>query len=396
VALLAKALQIPAVVGLRENLSGIEDGTTLILDAFRGELLVDPPQRILRRYRRETKSLEGQADSYREHSHERGCTLDGRRVQIQANIELTSEIQNAVERGAEGVGLFRTEYLYLTYSRFPDEEEQLREYKLLAEEMAGRPVIIRTFDFGGDKFLESFGRTYELNPFLGWRAIRISLDRPDFFKIQIRAILRASHYGNVKMMLPMISTKEEVRRAKEIIEEVKFSLKRKSVPFEEEVELGIMIETPAAALMAESLAPEVDFFSIGTNDLVQYTLAVDRGNELVSSLFQAYHPSVLKLVRETIEAGHRHNLRVGICGEIAGDPLATTLLVGLGIDELSLNPLVVPSVKRVVCSIEYERAKEVASLILETSSAEEVKAILHEDFHQRFAGVPELEFFHLE
>jgi phosphotransferase system enzyme I (PtsI) len=396
VALLAKALQIPAVVGLREDLSGIEDGTTLILDAFRGELLVDPSLRSLRRYRSEARSLEGHADSYRAYSGEEGCTLDGRRVQIQANIELTSEIQNAVERGAEGVGLFRTEYLYLIYSRFPDEEEQFREYKLLAQKMAGRPVIIRTFDFGGDKFLESFGRTYELNPFLGWRAIRISLDRPDFFKIQIRAILRASHYGNVKMMLPMISTKEEVRRAKEIIEEVKFSLKKKSLPFEEEIELGIMIETPAAALMAESLAPEVDFFSIGTNDLVQYTLAVDRGNELVSGLFQTYHPSVLKLVRETIEAGHRHNLRVGICGEIAGDPLATTLLVGLGIDELSLNPLVVPSVKRVVCSIEYESAKEVASLALEASSAEEVKAILHEDFHQRFAGVQELQFFHLE
>jgi len=396
VALLAKALQIPAVVGLKEDLSQVPDGTTLILDGLRGELHIEPSKKSLGRYQRETESLQKQAESYREYYGREGYTLDGRRIEVQANIELTSEIQNALERGAEGIGLFRTEYLYLIYSRFPDEEEQFRDYKLLAERMGGRPVIIRTFDFGGDKFLGSFGRSYEMNPFLGWRAIRISLDRPDFFKIQIRAILKASYYGNVKIILPLISTKEEVLKAKEIIEEVKSSLREENVPFKGEVQLGIMIETPSAALMAEALAPEVDFFSIGTNDLVQYTLAVDRGNELVSNLYQNYHPAVLKLIKQTIEAGQRHNLWVGLCGELAGDPLATTLLIGLGIEELSLNPTTIPLVKRIVCTTEYERAKELASEALQCSGAPEVKDILLQDFRQRFSGVEGLQFFHLE
>ena len=396
VALLAKALGIPAVVGLKEDLSQFPDGTSLILDGFRGELHIEPSKKSLGRYRRETASLQKQAESYREYCAREGYTPDGRRVEVQANIELTSEIQNALERGAEGIGLFRTEYLYLIYSRFPNEAEQFRDYKLLAERMGGRPVIIRTFDFGGDKFLGSFGRSYEMNPFLGWRAIRISLDRPDFFKIQIRAILKASYYGNIKIMLPLISTKEEVLKAKQIIEEVKSSLKKEGVPFKGEVELGIMIETPSAALMAEALAPEVDFFSIGTNDLVQYTLAVDRGNELVSNLYQNYHPAVLKLIKQTIEAGHRHDLWVGLCGEMAGDPLATTLLIGLGIEELSLNPTTIPLVKRIVCTTEYERAKELASEALRCSGAPEVKDILLQDFRQRFSGVEGLQFFHLE
>ena len=396
VALLAKALGIPAVVGLKEDLSQVPDGTTLILDGLRGELHIEPSKKSLGRYRRETKSLQKQAASYQEYCGREGYTLDGRRIEVQANIELTSEIQKALERGAEGIGLFRTEYLYLIYSRFPDEEEQFRDYKLLAERMGGRPVIIRTFDFGGDKFLGSFGRSYEMNPFLGWRAIRISLDRPDFFKIQIRAILKASYYGNVKIILPLISTKEEVLKAKEIIEEVKSSLREEDVPFKREVELGIMIETPSAALIADALAPEVDFFSIGTNDLVQYTLAVDRGNELVSNLYQNYHPAVLKLIKQTIEAGQRHNLWVGLCGEMAGDPLATTLLIGLGIEELSLNPTTIPLVKRIVCTTEYERAKELASEALQCSGAPEVKDILLQDFRQRFSGVEGLQFFHLE
>lgn len=396
VALLAKALGIPAVVGLKEDLSQVPDGTTLILDGLRGELHIEPSKKNLGRYRRDTESLQKQAESYREYYGREGYTLDGRRIEVQANIELTSEIQKALERGAEGIGLFRTEYLYLIYSRFPDEEEQFRDYKLLAERMGGRPVIIRTFDFGGDKFLGSFGRSYEMNPFLGWRAIRISLDRPDFFKIQIRAILKASYYGNVKIMLPLISTKEEVLKAKEIIEEVKSSLREEDVPFKGEVQLGIMIETPSAALIADALAPEVDFFSIGTNDLVQYTLAVDRGNELVSNLYQNYHPAVLKLIKQTIEAGQRHNLWVGLCGEMAGDPLATTLLIGLGIEELSLNPTTIPLVKRIVCTTEYERAKELASEALQCSGAPEVKDILLQDFRQRFSGVEGLQFFHLE
>ena len=396
VALLAKALGIPAVVGLKEDLSQVPDGTTLILDGFRGELHIEPSKKNLGRYRRDTESLQKQAESYREYYGREGYTLDGRRIEVQANIELTSEIQKALERGAEGIGLFRTEYLYLIYSRFPDEEEQFRDYKLLAERMGGRPVIIRTFDFGGDKFLGSFGRSYEMNPFLGWRAIRISLDRPDFFKIQIRAILKASYYGNVKIMLPLISTKEEVLKAKQIIEEVKSSLREEDVPFKGEVQLGIMIETPSAALIADALAPEVDFFSIGTNDLVQYTLAVDRGNELVSNLYQNYHPAVLKLIKQTIEAGQRHNLWVGLCGEMAGDPLATTLLIGLGIEELSLNPTTIPLVKRIVCTTEYERAKELASEALQCSGAPEVKDILLQDFRQRFSGVEGLQFFHLE
>jgi phosphotransferase system enzyme I (PtsI) len=293
-------------------------------------------------------------------------------------------VESALENGAKGIGLFRTEYLYLASSDLPDEEEQYQAYFSIAQKIYPQNVIIRTFDMGGDKFARDQERDYEANPFLGWRAIRACLDLPDVFKTQLRAILKASPLGNLSLMLPMISGIDELLEAKKVLEEVKEELRAKEVSFDENLKVGIMIEIPSAALEADSLAKNCDFFSIGTNDLIQYTLAVDRTNEKIAHLYQSFHPSVLKLIKKTIDDGHKNNIWVGLCGEMAADPKATVLLVGLGIDELSASPLSIPQIKKVIRSIEFREAKDFAEEVMKLNDSREIEKVLEEYYCQRF------------
>jgi len=278
-------------------------------------------------------------------------TADGHRIEVAANIGNLNEVKLAHKYGAEGIGLLRTEFLCLDHATPPSEEEQFKAYSQIAQSLGGKPVIVRTFDIGGDKPLPYLKMPKELNPFLGWRGIRISLEEPDIFKEQLRAILRASVYGNLKIMFPMISTLEEVKTAKNILNEAKEELRSRGAPFKEDVEVGIMIETPSTALMADALAKEVNFFSTGTNDLTQYTLAVDRTNQKISRLYDALHPSVLRLINKTVKAAHKKGKWVGICGELASDPEAVPILIGLDLDELSVNSPSIPNVKKLIRSI---------------------------------------------
>jgi len=295
-------------------------------------------------------------------------------------------VDTAIENGAQGIGLFRTEYLYLATSDLPGEEEQYQAYSSLARKVHPQHVIIRTFDMGGDKFAQDSERVYEANPFLGWRAIRACLDLPDFFKTQLRAILKASSLGNLSIMFPMISGLEELLKSKELLEEVKSELREEKVPFDEKIKIGIMIEIPSAALEADSLAKHCDFFSIGTNDLIQYTLAVDRTNERIAHLYQSFHPSVLKLIKKTIEDGHKNNIWVGLCGEMAADPKATSFLVGLGIDELSTPPLAIPQIKKIIRSIEFEQARNLVEEVMKLNDSKEIERFLDEEYHRKFSN----------
>ncbi|MCJ7508936.1 MAG: phosphoenolpyruvate--protein phosphotransferase [candidate division Zixibacteria bacterium] len=378
VALLAKSLGIPAVVGLRDCFPRVENGMQVVLDGNKGEIILHPDQNTIQRYVQEKENLLAQSRRLLELKSLPAETLDGRRIELSANIELPSDVEQALEYGAEGVGLFRTEYLYLTRSDLPTEEEQYKAYLKVAQKMAPKSAILRTFDLGGDKFSKGLGDSYEANPFLGWRAIRACLDLPDLFKVQLRAMLRASALGNLKIMFPMISSLKELLRAKEILEEVKSELRSQDEPFDEKIQVGIMVEIPSAALLADSLAKECDFFSIGTNDLIQYTLAVDRGNEKISYLYQDFHPSVLKLIKEVIEAGHRNKIWVGLCGEMAGEPKAIPLLVGMGINELSTSPMAIPQVKNVIRSIKFKEAKKLVDKVLTLSQTEEIEKVLED------------------
>lgn len=383
VALLAKSLGIPAVVGLKDCFSRAENEGEIILDGNRGEVILHPDRKTLERYAEEKEGLLVKSRRLGELKSLPAETLDGRRIELSANIELASDVEHALEYGAEGVGLFRTEYLYLARSDLPTEEEQHEAYLKVAQRLAPKPAILRTFDLGGDKFSGGFGDSYEANPFLGWRAIRACLDLPDLFKIQLRAMLKASVLGNLKIMFPMISSLKELLRAKEILEEVKRELKSRDEPFDEKIQVGIMVEIPSAALLADSLARQCDFFSIGTNDLIQYTLAVDRGNERISHLYQNFHPSVLRLIKEVIEAGHRNKIWVGLCGEMASDVKAIPLLVGLGINELSTSPMAIPQVKNIIRSLKFKDAKKLALKVLSFSQTEETEKALS-DYYSQF------------
>lgn len=384
VVLLAKSLGFPAVVGLKGFFSEVKSGEKLILDGDEGRLILSPDDATLRNYELKKKRLLKRSQSLLKLTGLASETKDGRKIELSANIELLSDVESALENGAEGIGLFRTEYLYIASSGLPSEEEQHKIYSSVAQKMYPKNVIIRTFDMGGDKFAYDPESPYESNPFLGWRAIRACLDLPEVFKTQLRAILKASSSGNILLMLPMISSLEELLKTKEILEEVKFELREKDIPFDEKIKVGIMIEVPSAALEAESLARHCDFFSIGTNDLIQYTLAVDRTNERVAYLYQSFHPSVLKLIKMTIDQGHKNNIWVGMCGEMAADPKAIALLVGLRIDELSTSPLIIPQIKKVIRSLEFKEAQELADRVMGLGDLEKIEKLLEEDYHHRF------------
>jgi len=378
-AIMARSLEIPAIVGVRGLTRLVKDGDAVIIDGNRGLVTINPDAGELKSYEQARKmflALEQQLDLLKDLEAE---TLDGYRIELSANIELPSEIESVKRHGARGVGLFRTEFLFLSGRDAPDEEEQFQSYRQVAEAVAPDVVIIRTVDLGGDKFSSHIDYPQEMNPFLGWRAIRFCLDAGlDIFRTQLRAILRASHYGEVKIMYPMISSVQEVLQCGEILKGIMADLEREGVPYDRQIEVGVMIEVPSAALVADVLAREVDFFSIGTNDLIQYTLAVDRNNERMAYLYEPLHPSVLRLIKNTIDAGHAERRWVGVCGEMAGDPTKTAILLGLGVDELSMSPVAVPEVKRAIRSIRYEQIKGIGEEVLRLSSAAEITQYIKE------------------
>jgi len=301
-------------------------------------------------------------------------TLDGHRVFLSANIEQAADAEEVKLSGAEGVGLFRTEYLFINCERLPGEEQQYQEYRQVAAALKPMPVVIRTLDLGGDKFLSHLSYPAELNPFLGWRAIRFCLQERDIFREQLRAILRASAEGNVKMMYPMISGLDELNQANALVEEYKRELRAEKAPFAENLEIGAMIETPSAVIVADSLAKRLKFFSIGTNDLIQYSLAVDRMNEKIAHLYEPTHPAIVRLIKTTVEAAHNHKIWISICGEMASDPVLAPLLLGLGVDELSVAPPLVPPVKFLIRRLKLSEAKELAEFALNCESGSEILA----------------------
>ncbi|WP_206832366.1 phosphoenolpyruvate--protein phosphotransferase [Alicyclobacillus fructus] len=371
-AIMARSLGIPAVVGLGDITARVQSGQRIAVDGGEGLVVVDPGEDDLARFAREMERQQGERARLAALRDAASVTPDGRRVEIAGNIGTPAEVAQVLAQGGEGIGLFRSEFLYMNRETPPTEDEQFAAYREVAEAMAGRPVIIRTLDVGGDKGIPYLGLPQEDNPFLGYRAIRVCLDRTDLFQTQLRAILRASHYGKLRVMFPMIATVEEVRAAKAQLEAVKASLRREGVPFDDHLEVGIMIEIPAAAVVADRLAREVDFFSIGTNDLVQYALACDRLNERIAHLYQPLNPSVLRLVKMVIDGAHAHGKWVGMCGELAGDPRATAILLGLGLDEFSMSAGSILKVRDVVRSTRYEDAKALAARALEADTEADV------------------------
>jgi len=372
-AIMAKALEIPAVVATGEVTAHVRTGDSIIVDGIGGFVIVRPSAETVKRYLRSKMELAKFEQELAKNRHLPAETLDGYGVEIAANVELPEEIPHVIEHGAQSIGLFRTEFLFLNRDRLPTEEELFEMYRSVAAAMHRRTVIFRTLDLGGDKFATTVPLSQELNPFLGLRAIRLCLEYPEIFRRQLRAILRASSYGRIKIMFPMVSSIEEVRAAKAILEEIKSDLRRHRVAFDREMEIGIMIETPSAAVAADALAKEVDFFSIGTNDLIQYSLAVDRVNEKVAHLYEPLHPSVLRLIQNVIDCAHREGIWVGLCGEMAGDPTMAAILVGMGIDELSMGAVRIPEVKHVIRGLRLSDVKALARELLGKASAEEVR-----------------------
>jgi phosphotransferase system enzyme I (PtsI) len=372
VAILARSLGIPAVVGLRSATSRLRGDEYVVLDGSSGILVVNPSAAEIDQFRtRAAAEAETEAELIRAADLD-AITTDGVRITIRANVDLPDEAEHAAHSGAEGVGLMRTEFLVVSRAAMPDEEEQYRAYKRVVEAFDGRPVVIRTFDVGGDK-LPVGGFPQEPNPFLGWRAIRMCLDQPEMFKVQLRALMRAARHGDVRIMLPLVVSLDEVREARRLMDEAAGELERRGVPFEHAVPLGIMVETPAAVVGADAFVDDVAFFSIGTNDLVQYTLAVDRGNANLASRFTPLHPSVLRLVKHTLEVGAAHDLDVSVCGEMASQPLMAFALIGLGLRTLSVNPRSVPLVKRIVRGLSQSFAAEAANAALQARTAEEAE-----------------------
>src|SRR5216110_84846 len=374
-AIMARSFTIPAIVGLHDITTKLETGQYVLLDGTDGVLIVEPTAQTLAKYE-EIESKRAQVVAQLKELRETtSTTRDGHHIVLSANIELPEEVDAVAANGAEGIGLYRTEFLYLNRTTLPTEDEQFETYRKVAERVRPDPLIIRTFDLGGDKLAPgTVDITDELNPFLGWRAIRLCLENIDIFKTQLRAILRASAVGNIKIMFPMISRLEELRGAKAVLAECHQELRRSGVPLDEEIEVGAMIEIPSAAICANVLATEVDFFSIGTNDLIQYTLAVDRVNEKIAHLYEPTHPAILRLLKMIAEAAHAHHIWVGVCGEMAGDVALVPLLLGLGMDELSAGATSVPRVKRAVQSLALPECRELVEETLKLNTSSEILA----------------------
>ena len=390
VAILARSLRIPAVVGLNRVSLVARDGDVIVLDGVEGDVVVNPTEEEAELYRqRRRRWIERQSDIVARSKTSRPETLDGKYVPMLANVELPEETANALELGAEGVGLLRSEFLFFR-GAIPSEEEQFQAYRLALESAYPNPVTIRTVDTGGDKLVKGLSLSDEPNPVMGWRSIRVCLDEPAMFRTQLRALLRASVYGRLKVMFPMICGYDELTRAKAMLEEVRAELERERIPVAESVEVGMMVEVPSAVMQIKSLVGEVDFLSIGTNDLIQFTLAVDRSNEKVKDLYRAHHPGVLRLVNRVCDAAHDEGITVSVCGEMASDMLSMVLLVGLGVDELSLIPARIAGNKAFLRSLTYSEMRECALECLKMKTADEIDALLLSRYAERAAefGAP--------
>jgi len=388
-AIMAKAKEIPAVMGAGPICDTVTDGLRVFVDGYRGVAIINPTKNRLRAYDDEIERRRQHRESLSVLTTRESVTADGRTIDLSANIEFIAEARAAKKYGARGIGLFRTEYMYLAKRRPPTEEEQFQVYAEVAKMFKPYPVIIRTFDLGGDKVLGGYA---EANPFLGLRAIRLTLEKLDLFGDQLRAILRASAFGNVKVMFPMVSTIEELRRAKLEVERAKGVLKARGVEFDPDFEVGVMVETPSAAIMADRLARDCSFLSIGSNDLTQYTLAVDRGNEHVAKLFDHLHPAVLYLIKKTIDAAHKQGIWAGMCGEFASDPLGMLVLLGMGVDEMSVSPGTIPEAKGIIRAIDTGAAAEVVAGAMKLGTALEVKHLLRREMHRKFPQLAEFQF----
>jgi len=387
-AILTKSLEVPAVVGLRDLSQLVATGDRIILNGNSGKVILNPTTETERNYRAKLDRYVEYIESLKDYVQLPAQTRDDHQIALRANIELPQEIRAVVERGGDGVGLFRSEYLLLARRRVPTEAEQYEDYKQVIEAAYPHIVTIRTFDIGGDKMFPELPIPAEANPFMGWRAIRVGLDHPELLRTQLRAILRAAVHGKARIMVPFVSGLHEIRQVKVHLTAVKAELAAGRQPYNPNVEFGVMIELPSAVMMSDKLALEVDFFSIGTNDLTQFTLAVDRGNERVSDRFQPLHPAVLRMVRQTIEAGHNGGIEVAMCGELAANPTATMLLVGMGLDELSVSPIALPEIKKLIHSLTFEEAKAMAAIALTFDTASELREFCQETMKHRFAELP--------
>src|ERR1043166_7271103 len=373
-AIMARSMRLPAVVGLKSASDQLQSGQYALLDGFNGVVILNPTDQTLFEYGQLIRKQVTLQEKLRDILLKPAVTLDGHRIFLTANIEQAGDADSVTESGAEGVGLFRTEYLFINCDRLPTEEEQYEAYKQVAAALKPHPVVIRTLDLGGDKFLSHLQVPTEMNPFLGWRAIRFCLQEKEIFRSHIRAILRASADGNVKMMYPMISGLDELIQANALVEEYKEELRKEGVPFDEHMEIGAMIEIPSATLVADSLAKRVKFFSIGTNDLIQYSLAVDRMNEKIAHLYEPTHPAIVRLIKATVDAARRNKIMVSVCGEMAGEPVMTPLLIGLGVDELSAAPPLVPQIKYMVRRLKTTETTDLATFALNCESGAEILA----------------------
>lgn len=372
-AIMARTLEIPAVVGLSNITEQVNSGEQVAFNGETGEVIVNPASQELERYQRLKAEYEQNKRELEELKGQESITLDGRKVELAGNIGTPDDIKGLEEHDAEGVGLYRTEFLYMNRETMPTEEEQFQAYKKVLESLNPKPIVIRTLDIGGDKKLPYLDIDEEMNPFLGYRAIRLCLDQQEIFKTQLKALLRASIYGNLKIMFPMISSLEELLEAKQLLEEVKQELASQDIEYSDQIEVGMMIEVPAAVLISDILAKHVDFFSIGTNDLIQYTCAVGRMNENVRYLYNPFHPGVLRLIKMTIDNGHKEGIWVGMCGEMAGDKRMIPILLGMGLDEFSMSPTSILSARKLVRSLKVEEMEQFADEVLTMGTADEIE-----------------------
>ena len=382
-AIMARTLEIPAIVGADKITEKVKNGDIVAFNGEDGTVIINPDKETLEEYKQARENYWNYEKRLKELKGAESITEDNFKVELVANIGTPKDVDGVIRNDGEGIGLYRTEFLYMDRDRLPSEEEQYQAYTEVAKRLAGKPVIIRTLDIGGDKELPYLNLEKELNPFLGYRAIRLCLDRTDIFRTQLRALLKASAYGNIKIMFPMISSIEELREAKSILEDVKEDLRKENIKFNEGIEVGIMVEIPAVAVMSDLFAKEVDFFSIGTNDLIQYITAVDRGNRQISHLYNQYHPALLRLVKQVIDNGHKEGIWVGMCGEAAGDPKLIPILIGMGLDEFSMSPISILKARWIIRSLKKADIEKMVDQVINLPTAKEVERFINENIFDR-------------